>query len=137
RELTQRMNERYDAELATLMFHGWADGSVDKLVKANYKRDVFAEIIKQAGAVNTTEYSNDVDPENDDDQEATKGNESLASAVAQLFVVKRDLHSQSDAANVKLRFIKNESIYSLFFEPAADYKQAGYSYHYRSDDTNK
>lgn len=137
RELTQRMNERYDAELATLMFHGWAESSIDKLVKSNYKREVFAEIIKQAGAVNTTEYSNDVDPENDDDQEATKGNESLASAVAQLFVVKRDLHSQSDAANVKLRFIKNESIYSLFFEPAADYKQAGYSYHYRSDDTNK
>jgi len=136
RELTQRMNERYDAELATLMFHGWAESSVDKLVKSNYKRDVFAEIIKQVGKADIAENL-DVDPENDDDQEANKGNESLASAVAQLFVVKRDLHSQSDAANVKLRFIKNESIYSLFFEPAADYKQADYSYHYRNDDTNK
>ncbi|PWW11205.1 MULTISPECIES: DEAD/DEAH box helicase [Pseudidiomarina] len=136
RELTQRMNECYDKKLATLMFHGWAESSIDKLVESNYKRDVFAEIIKQVGKADIAENL-DVDPENDDNQEANKGNESLASAVAQLFVVKRDLRSQSDAANVKLRFIKNESIYSLFFEPAVDYKQAGYFYHYRSEDTNK
>src|SRR5690606_902424 len=117
RELTQRMNERYDAELAKLMLHGWADGSVDKLVKANYKRDAFAEIIKQVGKADIAENL-DVDPENDDDQEANKGNESLASAVAHLFVVNRALHSQSDAANVKLPSIKNETIHSSLLHPA-------------------
>ncbi len=54
----------------------------------------------------------------------------LGSRIAELFVIKKDKGGQTDCANVRQRFVKPESLFSLFLEPSSDYRIAGYRCYY-------
>ncbi|MCL1488063.1 MULTISPECIES: DEAD/DEAH box helicase [unclassified Marinobacter] len=132
RELTQRLNERYDNLLGELLLKGWGKSLADPDVRSKLKgfsRQEFESFI--AGLASDTaveDYIDDVQAEEDDadpDEE-----DYLASRVAQLFVVKKGAGGQTDCANVRLRFTKPESLFSLFLEPACDYLEGGYTCYY-------
>lgn len=138
RELTQRMNERYDELLGEMLFSAWGESfkgqdglpRLKDLTRVEYQKFVESRgdesAQDQAEAVETD--AEDADGEDED---------YLASRVAQLFVVKKgEVGGQTDCANVRLRFTKPESLFSLFLEPASDYLAAGYTSFY-SDSERK
>lgn len=72
-----------------------------------------------------------------DDEDRGEESGQLASRIAELFVVKKEQGGQTDCVNVRLRFSKPESVFSLFLEPASDYLEAGYTGYYAQIDAKK
>lgn len=130
RELTQRINEAYDIQLAERICAAWGLAMDNRLAEvwrsAKWSRAGFVELVaarrRQLGVV-------DEDVLDDDDTapaEAGEGSQRLGSAIAELFVVKKGQGDRTDCSNVSLRFRKPDSAFAMFLEPASDYLDGGY-----------
>lgn len=135
RELTQRINEAYDAVLAQRIYSAWGlrddDPAVEKWRKSKpmWSRSGFDELVRncRSGLLEREE-------ELDDEGQAKAEEEAdayLGSSIADLFVVKKGKDGRTDASNVSLRFRKPESAFAMFLEPSLDYKLDGYSTYYQ------
>jgi hypothetical protein len=138
RELTQRLNERYDDLLGEVLVQAWGKSLTDENVRARLKgfsRQEFDQFVSGLADDAVADDEAELQPDGEDDE----GDEEdyLASRVAQLFVVKRGKGGQTDCANVRLRFTKPESLFSLFLEPASDYLEGGYHYFYGDDQRSR
>lgn len=136
RELTQRVNERYDEMLAGMIVKAWGknpgDRDVEQWRSQGWSRDGYQKLLNGLGY---TGSEDEEDVNSDEEDEADSGY--LASRIAELFVVKKGAGGQSDCANVRLRFTKPESLFSLFLEPASDYLEGGYSTCYAKGESRK
>jgi len=135
RELTQRINEAYDAVLAQRIYHAWGlnddDPAVDKWRKSKpiWSRSGFDDLVHSCqSAMPEQEEELDEVGQSDHDEE---GDAYLGSAIADLFVVKKGKDGRTDASNVSLRFRKPESAFAMFLEPSIDYTIGGYSTYYQ------
>ncbi|WP_278351290.1 DEAD/DEAH box helicase [Marinobacter nauticus] len=132
RELTQRLNERYDQLLGEILFSGLGLSFLDTQGNPRLKtfsRNEFEQLLESTRAGVSQDESIEMDAE-DGDSDGIE-DDYLASRIAQLFVVKRGgAGGQTDCANVRLRFTKPESLFSLFLEPSSDYLKGGYNYFY-------
>lgn len=138
RELTQRMNAGYDSLLASMMVKALGMDEEDVAVQAwrqqRWSREGFDQLLQQAGKSEQQQ-----EEELDSDYVGVDGeaDDYLASRIAELFVVKKELGGQTDCANVRLRFVKPESLFSLFMEPASDYLIGRYGHYYPTEGTRK
>lgn len=134
RELTQRINERYDELLIEMIVKALGltidSPAVDRWRRKEWSRDGFKELVgqpqDQGDEIDGDEQDGGVEPGMDDLGP-------LASRVAELFVVKKEKGGQTDAAKVRLRFVKPESVFSLFLDPGSDYLCAPYNHFYGSE----
>jgi hypothetical protein len=147
RELTQRVNRAYDRQFIPALLAAWGLGADDPAVRkwesSKWSRAGFAVLTK--GEYEKARAGNDTTAAKDEtalelDVEPAGGapvDDRLGSIVANLFVVKRGGaltagdDERTDCANVRLRFSKPESLFSLFLEPAADYLEAPYLNFYK------
>ena len=138
RELTQRVNERYDERLAGIIVGAWGFSANDTRVevwrRTGWSRGGYEAFIS---GLNKAIAVDDVAELADDDEENDEEGGKLASRIADLFVVKKGLGGQTDCANVRLRFSKPENVFSLFLEPASDYLEAGYTGYFAQGDAKK
>lgn len=134
RELTQRVNFAYDQEMIPKILDAWGLKPTRKEAKAwadqSWDRAGFVRLV---GKINQkvdsgNEFNLDDGDNNDEDYSH------LGSRVSELFVVKSGKEGSTDCSNVSLRFRKPESLFSMFMEPAKDYKAAGYRGYYKRDD---
>jgi hypothetical protein len=142
RELTRRINEKYDSLLARKVYEAWGlteqDPAVQKWRKQDWSRKGFEELLK---AVKSGMEIPDEELDAEDDAEsvdlAPDGDSYLGSRIADLFVVKKEKNDRTDCANVSLRFRKPESIFALFLEPASDYRRGNYTRFYKFSQSGK
>lgn len=138
RELTQRINARYDELLAAIILRAWDvpedDVRVDAWRRTGWSRKGFEQL---TAGLNPTLAIDDAVEVVDGDEDSDEESGQLASRIAELFVVKKGQGGQTDCANVRLRFSKPESVFALFLEPASDYLEAGYMSYYAQTDTKK
>lgn len=137
RELTQRINERYDELLAGIIVNAWGKQADDPAVKhwrdQGWSRDGYTQFLK---GVKHSFAEVDAHEEAEQDEGEGEGTQ-LASRIAELFVVKKGAGGQTDCANVRLRFSKPESVFALFLEPASDYLIGGYTAFYAKTETGR
>lgn len=131
RELTQRINEAYDAGLAQRIYRAWGlsddDPAVEKWRRSRpmWSRSGFDELVRSCQS-GSPEQEDELDDEGASGVEE-EGDAYLGSAIADLFVVKKGRDGRTDASNVSLRFRKPESAFAMFLEPSLDYTKGGYS----------
>jgi len=137
REITQRINAAYDQMLARRIIAAWAPANADQVLaewqRRGWSRAAFNTLVKSlsAGAPADEELLPG-DDEFDGDDAGLETEHKLAARIADLFVVKKTGSERStDCSNVSLRFRKSESLFSLLLEPATDYRDGAYRYHYR------
>lgn len=127
RELTQRVNSGYDLLLARMIVKAlnleMSDAVVQQWQKKQWSREGFNSLLGNI-QLHSTPDAEDLDSDITGDMPGE--NDYLASHIAELFVVKKDAGGQTDCANVRLRFVKPESLFSLFLEPASDYRLGCY-----------
>lgn len=135
RELTQRINEAYDAVLAQRIYRAWGLSDESPVVekwrksKPMWSRSGFIELVNSCRSGRP-----DQEEELDDEGASVVVNEEdayLGSAIADLFVVKKSKDGRTDGSNVSLRFRKPESAFAMFMEPSLDYTVGGYSSYYQ------
>lgn len=134
RELTQRVNAAYDKKLIEKIIAAWGlkktDPRVKRWKKKSWSREGYIDMLQQLNP----DYEKDESFIDEKDSDANAIDESkLGSKVADLFVVKKGKGGRTDCSNVSLRFRKPESLFSIFLEPASDYKKAGYHEYYKND----
>lgn len=135
RELTQRINEAYDAVLAQRIYRAWGlkddDPTVEKWRKSKpmWSRSGFDNLVRSCQS-GPPELEDDLDDEGQSERE-DEGDAYLGSAIADLFVVKKGRDGRTDASNISLRFRKPESAFAMFMEPSLDYTVGGYSTYYQ------
>ena len=138
RELTQRVNERYDELLAGIIVQAWGiplnDPRVGVWRKTGWSRASYDQLISGLDHAFVTDEAADIVG---DDEDSDEHGGQLASRIAELFVVKKELGGQIDCVNSRLRFSKPESVFSLFLEPASDYLEAGYTGYYTQADAKR
>lgn len=131
RELTKRVNTRYDNALGSQISRTLKlnDQEQDSWQKSHWNRAWLNRYL------NDTEETLDLDDQ--EEQDESDGDENhLRSRITELFVVKKRIPSAIDetrnteCTNVALRFRKPESIFSMFLEPALDYVDQDYGYHF-------
>jgi superfamily II DNA or RNA helicase len=126
RELTQRANEKYDDKFIGEILKAWGLKKGSKKAKpwreSNWSREGFQQMIEGLGKDKIDNEVDEASPQADEGEDISK----LGSKVAGLFVVKKGKASSTDCSNVRLRFVKSESLFALFMEPALDYKEKGY-----------
>ena len=136
RELTKRINERYDDLLAQHIADalGWDEETYRRWKGSNWSREAFNEIAKSGDSR---------DPDSDDDpiDEAEGAGESadehdyLRSRIADLFVTKKASDGRppappTDCSRFSLSLRKTTSIFSMLLEPAPDYLAGAYPWYY-------
>lgn len=137
REITQRINAKYDELMAKEIIAAWDVQSPDKTLEMwrgygwsrryfNQFTQALTEKIPQDDLVD----ANDVQ-ENRENAEQQLNELKLSSKIADLFVAKTSGVKRTDCTNVSLRFRRPENLFSLFLEPAADYLTAEYHTYYR------
>jgi len=137
RELTQRVNLAYDQVLIPKILEAWSlapdDVRVKKWQKRSWSRAGFNELIDQLNIKTDSEVLSSTD---DVDSDGLNDNNSshLGSRASELFVIKKGKGGSTDCSNVSLRFRKPESLFSLFLEPASDYKDGCYSGYYKASE---
>lgn len=151
RELTQRVNERYDRLLARHICEAWgaSDKAFDLWERQRWSREGLEAIVGGT----RPELQDDLDgdesdsEENEDEKENQERHEGsthayLGSRIAALFVTRKanrkeggDAQSSESALTThaslfsrKLR--ASSSMYAMFLEPASDYLEAGYECFY-------
>ena len=135
REITQRINQDYDTIFAIRIIKSWHMDPKDPIAvrwqKRRWSREGFIEFVRiarsRAGLVDT-EDDLDAQPEPEGDEPSSEQDDVLGSRITNLFVTDKSKSgsSSTDCSRIRLRFRKPESLFSLFMEPAADYKTAGY-----------
>ncbi|QTH23031.1 DEAD/DEAH box helicase [Rhizorhabdus wittichii] len=136
RELTKRVNERYDELLAGHIAetHGWDEEARLRWKKSNWSREVFNEM---AGASDRRDADSE-DDQMDDMEGETDGvddHDYLRSRVADLFVTKKATDGRqpappTDCSRFSLNLRKTTGIFSMLLEPASDYRSGAYHWHY-------
>lgn len=136
REITQRVNQAYDKQLAKEIVKACAPENFDKLYleweKHSWSRSFFNKHISPISSIEAeeTEYEEDKDERPVD--ELTKEEIRLGSQISDLFTVKKTGTNRStQCSNFSLRLRKPESLFYLLLEPASDYQQGTYSHFYR------
>ena len=137
RELTKRVNKRYDEILADHIRNakGWdiLDPRYARWRAKNWSREVFNEIASSADQfVPEDDDNNDVGNESDE-QEAQ--DQYLRSRIAELFVTKqakngKKAEAATECSRFSLSLRKSTSIFAMFMEPASDYTDGGYDWYY-------
>tara|TARA_Y100000588_G_scaffold395263_1_gene522017 strand:+ start:9412 stop:12069 length:2658 start_codon:yes stop_codon:yes gene_type:complete len=131
RELTKRVNTRYDNALGAQISRALELSEQDQgsWQKSHWSRAWLNRYL------NDTEEILELDDQ--EEQDESDGDENhLRSRITELFVVKKRIPSAIDetrnteCTNVALRFRKPESIFSMFLEPALDYVDQDYGYHF-------
>ncbi len=134
REIAKRVNSAYDQKMGRRIALALAPDDPKKVQRweaSHWKRDAFNRIFGIGG-----EHDDEVLQEGDDPAlEAHADVDSDAdvhSHVANLFVVKKTGgHRSTDCSNFSLRLRKPNSLFYLLLEPACDYRDGAYFYHYR------
>ncbi|MBS1018725.1 DEAD/DEAH box helicase family protein [Gluconobacter cerinus] len=136
RELTKRINERYDDLLAQHIADalGWDEETYRRWKGSNWSREAFNEIARSGDSR---------DPDSDDDpiDEAEGAGESadehdyLRSRIADLFVTKKASDGRpparpTDCSRFSLSLRKTTSIFAMLLEPASDYQTGAYPWYY-------
>ncbi|WP_281833076.1 DEAD/DEAH box helicase [Vibrio nigripulchritudo] len=133
RELTKRVNVRYDNVLGAQISQALELNSIDqeKWKQSHWCRAWLNRYLQK------TEESQELEIEDDEENsEPSSDDNHLRSRITELFVVKkRDPNEieetrNTECTNVSLRFRKPESIFSMFLEPALDYIDQDYYYHF-------
>ena len=155
RELTKRINERYDRLLARRICDAWgaSDKAFERWEKQHWSRkglDVISGVtpleLQQDPDDEESATEDNVDQHIDDKQEGSTP-EYLGSRIAALFVTRKGSLKKGNSsehpdeplathASLFSRKIRNsKSLYAMFLEPAADYLAAGYDrfYEYQQD----
>jgi len=138
RELTQRINLAYDLIMARKIITAWGlkwnSDEVGKWKKRSWSRAGFIELLEKVQITNNsdTHFESDL-PDLPVDSDSSL----LGSRIADLFVIKKGKGGATDCSNVSLRFRKPDNLFSLFMEPASDYKDGFYSGYYKNDDKNR
>ncbi|QDH58330.1 DEAD/DEAH box helicase [Pandoraea pnomenusa] len=154
RELTQRLNERYDRLLARHICDAWgaSDKAFDLWEQQRWSREGLEAIIADAQHEPLEDPSGDVfdAASNDSDADENDSTEeqrdmthaSLGSRIAALFVTRNANRKESESrqnqetqrathASLFSRKLRNSaSLYAMFLEPSADYLTARYEYFY-------
>lgn len=136
REITQRLNARYDEMLAKRILDAWKiPEALDSWRRKGWSRAEFSRLIQGKMKHNDSE----IDLGGDDSElQNEPGHEpKLSSKIAELFMEKKAGHRRTDCTNVSLRFRRPESLFSLFLEPALDGKTAGYFFFYHRQDSGR
>lgn len=130
RELTQRVNAAYDNHFAALILDAWGIAADDPRAvqwkESRWSRPEFVQLI--AGKTLADDVVEQLSEDEESADEDTQDNR-LGSRIADLFVVKKEGILRTDCSNVSLRFRRPDSIFSMFLEPASDYRIAGYSHY--------
>lgn len=137
RELTKRINEHYDRLLAREICDAWAldddDPRVARWARHNWSRDGFNELIQTGADADVDEKEEDGGEDPNDPADAPDFY--LGSKIADLFVTKKAKKGSSvplttDCSRFRLNFRKSTSLQAMFMEPASDYVDGGYRWHY-------
>lgn len=131
RELTKRVNTRYDNVLGYQISDALnlEEEDQDAWQKSHWSRAWLNRYL------NNTEEVLDLNDEEERDEPDGDENH-LRSRITELFVVKKRLESAVDetrnteCTNIALRFRTSENILSMFLEPALDYVDQDYLYHF-------
>lgn len=149
RELTQRVNERYDQLLARHICDAWSasDKAFDLWKQQHWSREGLEAII-EGKHIEPQEDPNGDGPHNEDEDDAddkengekhqhtTHAN--LGSRIAALFVTRKASRKEGErgqnpeelrathASQFSRKLRSSTSLYAMFLEPAADYLDAGY-----------
>lgn len=134
RELTKRINERYDRLLARQICEAWGLEPDDPRVRRwhtnqHLSREGFEELVRQrkAGA-DAPQADEGGDDEVDDGGDAPAQDAYLGSKIAALFVTKKgETAAATDCSRFSLSLRRSASIHAMFMEPAADYMAGGYA----------
>ncbi len=151
RELTQRLNERYDRLLARHICDAWSasDKAFELWKQQHWSREGLDAVIgvtpleppEDLGGDEFGIEDNDDDTENDEKQEG-RAHTHLGSRIAALFVTRKVNRKEGENAlsakelrathaSLFSRKLRNStSLYAMFLEPAADYLDAGYDCFY-------
>lgn len=136
REITQRINARYDAMMAEKLMDAWQLTPEERQVWQgdNWSREYIVALLqrKQQGQLENEELDDEDIGETD-----IKNESKLSSQIADLFVVRKNGLRRTDCANVSLRFRRPENVFSLFLEPAQDGVKGCYHYYYRKVSGNR
>jgi hypothetical protein len=157
REMTKRVNQAYDDVFARRILKAWGvavDGpEARRLRSARWSRRAFENFVRERSEDLAEDDGNprgrSAAPAEPGGEETEPGVDDalLGSRIMNLFVTKkddpRDANAQdagvrqphsTDCSKVRLRFRKPESLFSLFLEPARDYRDAGYTHYYKGVD---
>ncbi len=153
RELTKRINERYDEILADHIRNvwGWDEALFDRWRLSSWSRDVFNEIEGHVDAPTSDERSVvDDDPEDADEDGAIAGDVDepdagdvyLRSRISDLFVTKKTpvgaaAPKSTDCSRFSLALRRPNSIFAMFMEPASDYMAGAYEAYFQSGQGQK
>lgn len=134
RELTKRINERYDRVLARQICEAWGLEPDDPRVRRwhtnqHLSREGFEELVRQRKTGDdATQADEGSDDEVDGGGEEPAQDAYLGSKVAALFVTKRDkAAAPTDCSRFSLSLRRSTSIHAMFMEPASDYMAGGYA----------
>lgn len=135
REITKRINTDYDKLLGQMIVNALSfDITQEQLKKwelSNWSRDGFNSLVNKK-----KQFDDDSPPETADQiiQVNEEGEDpDVHSRVSNLFVVKQTGSDRStDCSNFSLRLRKPESLFCLLLEPASNYRDKNYTYHYKS-----
>lgn len=134
REITQRINARYDEMMAERLMNAW-QFPTEALVRwreSGWSRETFTELLSEKTSGHVELEENLLEEEAVDEAEVDN-EQKLSSKIAELFVVKKTGLRRTDCANISLRFRRPDSLFSLFLEPALDGINGAYHYHYRKE----
>lgn len=138
RELTKRLNERYDRLLARHICDAWGadDGAFAKWELQQWSRDGLDAITGGRRGRDEPEDDSKADvPETDEDVANEGANAYLGSRIADLFVTKKAQGNipappATHTSLFSLSLRRSTSVRAMFLEPAADYLSAGYDWFY-------
>ncbi|CAE6839568.1 DEAD/DEAH box helicase [Paraburkholderia nemoris] len=144
RELTGRINEHYDGLLALEICAALGIEAVDSRVKdwrlTNWSREGFNKLLA-AKPPSVADMPQDDDENTDAGEEADVHDGYLRSKIADLFVTKKasnDPSSQpTDCSRFSLSLRRAISIHAMFMEPASDYMNAPYRWHFEYRQSDK
>ncbi|ELW9444395.1 DEAD/DEAH box helicase family protein [Pluralibacter gergoviae] len=134
REITQRINARYDEMMAERLIRLWQlpPEALEKWRSTRWSRDEYENLIsiKAIHSHEPDEPAEESLPDDDDEENEAK----LSSRIAALFVTQKSGPlRRTDCSNVSLRFRRPESLLSLFLEPACDGFVGAYTQYYRRE----
>lgn len=134
REITQRINARYDEIMAERLMNVWQlpAKALAEWRESGWSRDIFVKLLSEKSN-EKSDFDEHMLEDGETDEPETDNELKLSSKIAELFVMKKTGLRSTDCANVSLRFRRPESLFSLFLEPALDGTTGTYHYHYRKE----
>ena len=143
-EITGRINQVYDEAYLRKIESAAGAHLMDlrKIWDVDEFRRRFDEKIKEAVRSREDEADDGVDEEEEGEGGQSDQSPFVTSRVFDLFTIKKkdgnpNVIERTHAGNFRTRFIRKESPYVLFFEPASDYRKGGYPQWKAEDNDDK